>query len=214
MRWKSRAAMITVGIAAALTVAAPPTNATEPTLIAGLTAGDRTTIPADFAKVMGYEPVEGRLADGTVRLINPAGSCSVPGEGRPFDFAVACQAHDFGYDLLRYGRRTGKPLPASARGDIDQLLTEDLHTQCQADTIPAQCDATVAVFRAAVGFNSWRQVSGPPVNESGLPRTAGLVLLGAVGLLALVRARRWRRTGVATGSARRGYRRLSADPAV
>jgi hypothetical protein len=113
----------------------------------------------------------------------------VPGEGRPFDFAVACQAHDFGYDLLRYAERRGGPLDPAARDAIDELLDHDLRVQCTADSTPASCDATVALFAAGVGFNSWRQVSGPPVDTSGLPRTAGLVLLALAGGGCLVTAR-------------------------
>jgi len=146
-------------------------------------------VPADFAKVMGYSPVTATLADGTVRTINPAGSCSVPGEGRPFDFAVACMAHDYGYDLLRYAERTGHPLNASVREQFDERLLADLRTQCVHTTTGtelAACTATADVFRAGVGFNSWRQMSGPPVDVSGLPRTAGLVLLAGIGPASLV----------------------------
>jgi hypothetical protein len=197
MRWMSRAAMLTIGVAVALTVAAPPSNAGTPI--------DPWVVPPDFASVMGYQPVKATLADGSVRMVNPRGSCLVPGEGQPFDFEVACQAHDFGYDMLRYASRTGSPMPASARADIDNLLTRDLHTQCAGHET---CDATVAVYQAAVEFNSWRQVFGPPVASSGLPRTAGVSLLGLVGIFALVRRRR---LGEAGGLARRGYRRPSTD---
>ncbi len=181
MRWISRAVMLTLGVAVALTVATPPSSAGTPL--------NTAAVPAGFVSVMGYEPQTATLADGTVRLINPKGSCSVPGEGRPFDFAVACKAHDFGYDLLRYAARTGTPLPASAREDIDHRLTRDLRVQCSHDEA---CDATVAVYQAAVEFNSWRQVFGPPVDKSGLPRTAGLILLGLVGIVAVLFRRRLR----------------------
>ncbi len=171
----ARLAVLAVGVAAALTLAAPPSSANT----SGL---DLQSAPADFARVMGYTPQVGQLADGTRRMINPTGACSVPGDGRPFDFAVACQAHDFGYDLLRYAQRKDIALPSQARAEIDQRLTADLHTQCRAGSSAATCDATVAVFAAAVGFNSWRQLSGPPVDQSGMTRTVGLGLLGLVGL--------------------------------
>lgn len=193
MRWMSRTATLLLGVAVALTVAAPPSNAGAPL--------NPWVVPADFAAVMGYEPVTATLADGSARLVNPRGSCSVPGEGRPFDFAVACQAHDFGYDMLRYASRTGAPMPASAREDIDNLLTHDLHVQCSHQEA---CDATVAVYQAAVEFNTWRQVFGPPVDQSGLPRTAGLILLGFVGVFVLVRRRLLAST---TGPARRACTR-------
>lgn len=159
-----------------------------------------TEVPKDFAKVMRYEPVTATLADGTTRLINPTGGCSVPGEGRPFDFTVACQAHDYGYDLLRYAERTGHPLDAAARTGIDTRFAADLRTQCVATTTGTQlaaCTATADVFRAGVGFNSWRQMSGPPVDAGGLPRTAGLMLLGGLVPVGLVTRllRRRRRPG-------------------
>lgn len=190
MRRRSRAAVLTLGIAAALTVAAPPIGAgsadpigaaaTIAALPDGAQARDR--LPGDFEKVMGYEPALAPLADGSQRLINPSGACSVPGHGQPFDFTVACQAHDFGYDLLRYAQRTDADIPGTARDDIDNLLSADLRRQCLAHRTPATCEATVKIFAAGVRFNSWRQVSGPPVDQSGLPRTAGLVLLGGIGL--------------------------------
>ncbi|GIH11473.1 hypothetical protein Rhe02_95400 [Rhizocola hellebori] len=182
MRWPLRLAVLAAGVAAALTVAAPPSSANATTF-------DLHAAPADFARVMGYTPAVGRLADGTQRMINPTGSCSVPGEGRPFDFAVACQAHDFGYDLLRYAQRKGQTLPGAARSQLDAQLTQDLHTQCHADSSAATCDATVTVFSAAVGFNSWRQLSGPPVDASGMTRTVGLCLLALIGLGVGVRQR-------------------------
>ena len=178
----ARLAVLTVGVAVALTLAAPAGNASAIEL-------DLHAVPAEFAEVMGYTPQIGRLADGTQRMINPRGACSAPGDGRPFDFTVACQAHDYGYDLLRYAQRQDLPLTASAREKIDRQLTEDLHTQCRTGSSAAICDITVAVFAAAVGFNSWRQLSGPPVDESGLTRTAGLILLVLVGLGFAVRRR-------------------------
>lgn len=193
--WLRSLLVLGVGIAAALTLATPGNAQTRPDLAAtrtiqALTSGDLGAVPNDFPQVMGYAPRTAHLADGSVRVINPKGSCSVPGEGRPFDFAVPCQAHDFGYDLLRYAERRGAPLDASARAEIDTLLDHDLRVQCRADSTPASCDATVALFAAGVGFNSWRQVSGPPVDTSGLPRTAGLVLLTLAGGGCVVTARR------------------------
>jgi hypothetical protein len=189
--------MLIVGVAAALTFAAPASGAGKV---------DLGRVPSDFAQVMGYQPVTARLADGNVRVINPRGSCSVPGEGRPFDFAVACQAHDYGYDLLRYAERVGHPLPPTARNEIDHRLTADMRSQCRADRSVDACDATAAVFTAGVAFNSWRQLSGPPDYDAGMTRTAGLVLLvgvaGGTGLMRRLRARRGRRTPLTGGSGR------------
>jgi hypothetical protein len=194
VRWWRRTVTLMIGVATALTLAAPgsagvgPDRAATRTMAAVSQGGQATlaALPADFRQVMGYEPELATLTDGTVRAVNPQGSCSVPGEGRPFDFAVACQAHDFGYDLLRYAQRRHGPLASAARAEIDRTLVRDLRVECSAEAGPATCDATVAVFAAGVGFNSWRQVSGPPVDQSGLVRTAGLVLLVAFGSAGLV----------------------------
>jgi Prokaryotic phospholipase A2 len=192
-----RLAMLTIGVAAALTLAAPSS---------GPGKVDLGQVPADFAQVMGYQPAVARLADGKPRVINPRGSCSVPGEGRPFDFAVACQAHDYGYDLLRYAERAGHPLPPSAREEIDRRLSSDMMTQCGTDRSVKACDATAAVFTAGVTFNSWRQLFGPPDYDAGLTRTAGLALLvgvaGALGIRRRRRARRDRLTALTAGSDR------------
>ncbi len=181
MRWIPRLAALTLGVAAALTLASPSSSAGR---------YDARAIPPDFARVMGYQPVTAHLADGTERVINPRGDCSVPGHGKPFDFDVACKAHDYGYDRLRYAERVGKPLPRSARDQIDRQLTEDMLTQCRYDPDMRMCDATAAVFTAGVGFNTWRQVDGPPDYDAGMPRTAGLVLLGGSGLVLIKRRSR------------------------
>jgi hypothetical protein len=219
MRLLSRAAVLVLGIAAALTVAAPPTSAGPSagtwsdavTTLQNLDDGRAAIehLPTDFPQVMGYAPELARLADGSVRLVNPDGSCSVPGEGQPFDFAVACKAHDFGYDLLRYAARTHATLPATAREDIDNRLSTDLHAQCVAGSkLPsrASCDATVEVFRAGVGFNTWRQAYDAPMDQSGLPRTAGVLLLGGLGLFGLIPGVRRRLLASAAASGRHGYR--------
>jgi hypothetical protein len=163
--------------------------------VAALTRTGRADVPAGFAEVMGYIPVTARLAGGELRTINPDGSCSVPGEGRPFAFDTACKAHDFGYDLLRYAERVGEPLGEDARPAIDARLVADLRSQCDTTTTGSEyaaCSATVDVFAAGIGFNSWRQMSGPPIDTAGLVRTAGLVLLGLV-LITVPARRRIRR---------------------
>jgi len=168
--------------------------------VAALVETGQAIVPDQFAAVMGYTPVTATLADGEVRTINPGGSCSVVGGGRPFAFDTACKAHDFGYDLLRYAERRGEPLGEDARAAIDARLVADLRSQCEETTGGSEyaaCHATVDVFAAGVGFNSWRQMSGPPVDTAGMVRTAGLLLLGL--LLITFPARRrvrrlWRRT--------------------
>lgn len=182
MRWLPRLAVLTLGVAAALTLASPSSGVQE--------GVDLQHVPPNFAAVMGYQPVVSHLADGTSRLVNPRGSCSVPGGGRPFDFDVACKAHDYGYDRLRYEEQVGHRVPPSAREEIDRQLTADMLTQCHADPSVKTCDATAAVFTAGVAFNTWRQVAGPPDYDSGMPRTAGLVLLGGAGVVLVKRRSR------------------------
>lgn len=220
MRLMSRAAVLALGIAAALTVATPPIDAdssadtwsgavaTIQNLDDGLAAIDY--VPADFARVMGYVPQLAQLANGAVRVINPRGSCSVPGEGHPFDFAVPCKAHDFGYDMMRYAARTHSRLPATTREDIDNRLSSDLHSQCLLDRLSAaraSCNAAVEVFRAGVGFNSWRQTYEAPEDRAGMCRTAGVLVLGGIGMVGLIPAARRRLLASTAGSGRRGYRR-------
>jgi phospholipase A2-like protein len=167
-----------------------------------LTRTGQADAPSDFARVMGYTPVVARLADGRLRSINPDGYCSVPGEGKPFAFDTACQAHDYGYDLLRYANRRGEPLAENARAQIDARLLADMQTQCNGTTTGSQfaaCTATADVFAAGVQFNSWRQMYAPPIDSSGLPRTSGLILLVIIAALVGARrvVRRWRRAAVA-----------------
>jgi hypothetical protein len=218
MRLLSRLAVLILGIAVALTVAVPSISAKPSsgawseavTMLRGLDDGRAAIehLPPDFDRVMGYSPQLARLSDGSIRVVNPTGSCSVPGEGYPFDFAVACKAHDFGYDMLRYADRTHSPLPATTREEIDNRLGADLHRQCVAE-LPANrasCEATVEVFRAGVAFNSWRQMYEAPVDRSGLPRTAGVMLLCGLGLSGLIPAVRRRLLASIVASGRHGYR--------
>jgi len=186
---------------------APAASAGDPAATAAVHELARTgqaSAPGDFAKVMGYTPVVARLADGSLRSINPDGACSVPGEGKPFAFDTACQAHDYGYDLLRYAQRRGEPLAETARSAIDTRLVADLRSQCDETTTGsdyAACTATAEVFAAGVEFNSWRQMYAPPIDSSGIARTSGLVLLVLIaGLAAAHRVvRRRRRPAVAAG---------------
>ncbi|WP_461166135.1 hypothetical protein [Tsukamurella serpentis] len=72
------------------------------------------SLPAGF----GYRAAEYRSAAGAGYAIDPRGECSslVP---LPADFAAPCQAHDLGYDLLRYAHSTGRPLGGWARTRLD-----------------------------------------------------------------------------------------------
>lgn len=82
--------------------------------------------PARFAETMGYEPILVATVSGW-RYTKPAwagGYCSAPMTDRgPFwDFEDACQAHDYGYDLVRFG--------IGDRSAADDLLYRDMLESC------------------------------------------------------------------------------------
>ncbi|WOC13471.1 hypothetical protein [Gordonia sp. MP11Mi] len=113
-------------------------------------------LPAGFESVMGYRPV---LED--ARPVNPTGSCSspVPLPGR---FEPACRAHDFGYDLLRFGEHTGRPAAQWARRALDGMLIDAMHDSCSNPL----CDLAATVADGGLTSNSWRQDWRTPVSES------------------------------------------------
>ena len=85
--------------------------------------------PEGFANVIGYEPVLVRTPAGW-RYVRPAsadGGCSGPLSDRgPFwDFGDACRAHDYGYDLVRFG--------VGDRAEADDLLYRDMKRACVAN---------------------------------------------------------------------------------
>lgn len=140
-------------------------------------------IPRDFASTMGYQPTIGYLADGSAIAINPNGGCSIIGGGRPFDLATVCKAHDLGYDILRYARRHGDPLGTEARRAVDSKFTEDLTVQCTSEyqgADQAACQVMADSFGLGVGFNSWRQLYGPPYAQAGMARTVGVLAIAAL----------------------------------
>ncbi|GEE03614.1 hypothetical protein nbrc107696_40600 [Gordonia spumicola] len=114
------------------------------------------TLPDDFVRVVGYRPVieAGRPA-------NPWGGCSSP-IPLPDRFEPACRSHDFGYDLLRYGDRTGEPAAAWARRALDQMLVNAMHAVC---TDPL-CDMSAGLADGGLTVNSWRQGWSAPSSES------------------------------------------------
>lgn len=150
--------------------------------ITGLTDGDpAAAIPADFAAVMGYQPVEIPALDGTPILVKPAGDCSSPFGATTFDFNLACKQHDLGYDLLRYAGRTGGELGPWARRAIDDQLAVAMHAQCAAIHGGPVCRAVAWIGDRAVQANSWRQGQGVPVSEHSAPYlVAGGVIAAAV----------------------------------
>ena len=93
----------------------------------------RVCPPFGFAETMGYQPVLVRTANGW-RYTKPGwagGFCSPPMTDRgPFwDFTTACQAHDYGYDLVRFG--------VGDRTASDRLLFADMVADCSRRSIPA-----------------------------------------------------------------------------
>jgi hypothetical protein len=154
----------------------------------------RADIPADFTATTGaVPPVTVRTADGLLRTINPSGGCSAPwgDEDTPWDFGVACKAHDLGYDLLRYAEKKGQPLGQDTRRALDARLAADMHAQCEVNPRGSawQCHAIAAVYAAGAEFNSWRQRWGPPNLE---PVWAWVVGFAAVAALLLARLPGWR----------------------
>jgi phospholipase A2-like protein len=175
-------------------------------------------VPADFDRVMGYLPTVGHLANGSAVAINPNGGCSVIGGGRPFDLDVACKAHDFGYDLLRYAHRRGADLGPRARHLVDDKFSTDLFTQCDSlyrGSASNACDMMAASFDAGVGFNSWRQEFGAPIAAAGKVRTVGTLAIVAM-LLYLIARRPVRRLGriVLRGARRRRTGQFALDAAA
>lgn len=137
-----------------------------------LLTGDRpdralAALPADFPDVLGYRP---HLIDG--HPVNPTGECSSP-IPLPASFETACQTHDFGYDLLRYAKWTGRPLDDWARAALDRALIDRLRADCGT---PA-CLAAVELSRAGLGINTWRQDYGPPAAAESVPQIVASVVL-------------------------------------
>lgn len=125
--------------------------------------GTVTQVPADFTDVMGYRPI---LVDG--RAVNPTGGCSSPIR-LPRRFESLCREHDLGYDLLRYADRTGRPLGAWARLDLDRMLIDAMTESCD-DPV---CRSTAQVARIGLALNTWRQFDGPPTHAETVPDIVG-----------------------------------------
>jgi Prokaryotic phospholipase A2 len=113
-----------------------------------------------FRQVMGYRPATARLpGDPAVRAVKPTGACSSPLGATSFRFGLACKAHDLGYDLLRFAARTGRPLGADARQQLDDRFERDLHAQCATRQGAGRraCDALANLYAGGARLNSWRQ---------------------------------------------------------
>ncbi|MBS9371474.1 hypothetical protein [Rhodococcus sp. B50] len=139
--------------------------ATITALVADDAAGALSSLPDDFARVMGYAPTVEKRPDGTIALADPEGDCSTP-IPLPAAFESACRVHDLGYDLLRYARLTGGEPGTDARLALDALFARHLDTACRVEPGIAACTHIAGISSAAVEFNSWRQGHRTPVPES------------------------------------------------
>ncbi|WP_245569691.1 hypothetical protein [Gordonia shandongensis] len=175
LRWPARAAIavtavvlllgfapVTAAAAATRRIAVPDAPATPAGRAIAALVGDRPVdtlriLPDRFRARTGYTPV---VLDG--RPAAPHGDCSSP-VPLPSRFENACRAHDFGYDLLRYGAATGRPAGDWARPALDAMLVDDMHAACAGD---AGCDTAAEAARTALSVNTWRQRFGPPTAET------------------------------------------------
>ncbi len=169
-------------------------------------------IPTDFADESGYRPV---ITDGL--LVDPGGECSSPVR-LPAEFRTACQAHDLGYDMLRYADAHGQPLGPWARRAVDTALEQRMRSACdhRQELEQARCQAMATVAVKAVDLNSRRQSYATPRPEylfgiqlSGEHLGRQLLAVAAPGALvlsaiALARHRVRTRQPAANGSRRAG----------
>jgi hypothetical protein len=159
-----------------------PAAAHAVAVVTGATDGEpATAMPADFADVMGYQPVETTGPGGRPVLVKPTGDCSSPFGATTFGFTLACKQHDLGYDLLRYAGRSGGELGPWARRAIDGQLAAAMAEQCTAFDRGPACHAMVWISDKAVRANSWRQGQGVPRREDSAPYAmAGALIAAAI----------------------------------
>jgi hypothetical protein len=106
--------------------------------------------PRGFSDAAGYEPELVLTSSGWryVRSPKAGGECSGPlNDSGPFwDFTAACGAHDYGFDLVRFGE--------ADRTEVDSLLYADMMRSCRdRRTIEAQaCKALAEWAHAALAI--------------------------------------------------------------
>lgn len=112
--------------------------------------------PPDFP----YEPILRQTMSGP-RMMDPLGTCSsaLGDTGRSFDFAAACDGHDYGYDLLRFFGIGG-----AERRVVDEAFGAALWDSCRGRPIVTRfnCYGWAAMFDWINRGNSvWRQHEVP-----------------------------------------------------
>lgn len=121
-------------------------------------------LPPGFVAQLGYRPTRSSAPEAP--WVNPRGGCSFPTGSTPYGFAAACEAHDLGYDVLRYAADTGHPLGADARSQLDDRFAVALDQRCDQLRRRAGCRAVASVYVAGVRFNTWRQGGAAPGPEN------------------------------------------------
>lgn len=139
-----------------LLAASPSLSTGWDRMVEGVVSGAVVDVPPGFEAVMGYSPV---LEEG--RLVKPDGGCSTPFSLEPSEFSWACRAHDFGYDMLRFGERTGRSPSPHLRRAIDAQFHQDMMGACRDNG----CRLLAHVFGFGVGLNSLRQGYAAPTQE-------------------------------------------------
>lgn len=142
----------------------PATAAVVAALIGRDPSAAMAHLPASFRSVMGYRPVVERMRDGSYP-VNPHGGCSSP-VPLPSRFEPFCRTHDFGYDLLRYADRIGRPLGGWARLGLDAMLVRRMAASCGGPL----CTASARAARIALRINTWRQFDGAPIPRESVVR--------------------------------------------
>ena len=106
--------------------------------------------PDGFTEALGYEPSLERTASGW-RYTRPTGAdggCSGPlADIGPFwNFAASCRAHDYGYDLVRFG--------VGRRTDADAQLYRDTKATCALQSAVARpaCKTIADSMHAVLWF--------------------------------------------------------------
>ncbi|HVK22373.1 MAG TPA: phospholipase A2 [Actinokineospora sp.] len=141
-------------------------------------------LPADFTTVTGVVAGHAAAPEGGFRAVHVGGGCSTPwgDDDTRWHFSAGCQAHDLGYDLLRYAEAKGHPLGADARRRLDDRLSADMHAQCDRDPrgSAGTCEVVASLFSAGLVVNSWHQRWGPPRTEPIGAWTAALLVVIAL----------------------------------